>query len=168
MRSGLIPGVNVDRVDVAAGVKMAAQLGYGDPTAQMVAEFALMRHRRGEEEGAERTWLSEYPRDLTSWKAILAHALASAVDRARRFGPWPDDTVVRFTEDAKAAMTRARPGDLSFPRNLRTPAGGADRTYTIQNTPDSMHDVILVENGERWGIYWLIAADVTEAVADVQ
>lgn len=168
MRTDLVPGVNVDRVDVAAGMQMAARLGYDDTTAQMVVEFALMRHRRGEEEGAERLWLSEFPRDLTSWKAILAHALAVAVARARRFGPWPDGTAVRFTDDAKAAMTRAQPGDLSFPRNLRTPVGGADRVYTIENTQDSLHDVILVENGERWGIYWLVAADVEDVIADVQ
>lgn len=78
MRPGLIPGVNVDRVDVAAGMQMAARLGYNDATAQMVIEYALMRHRRGEEEGAERTWLWQFPNDLTSWKAILAHAVAAA------------------------------------------------------------------------------------------
>jgi hypothetical protein len=78
MRPGLVPGTNVDRVDVAAGLKKAAELGYDDPMAQMVAEYALMRHRRGEEDGAERTWLSEYPHDLTSWKAILASAVTAA------------------------------------------------------------------------------------------
>lgn len=168
MRNELIPGVNVDRVDVYAGMQMATRLGYGDATAQMVVEFALMRHRRGEEEGAERTWLSEFPRDLTSWKAILAHALASAVARAQKFGPWADGTAVRFTDEAKAAMTRARPGDLSFPRNLRTPVGGADKIYTIQNTADSLHDVILVENGARWGMFWLIPADVEEVATDAE
>ncbi len=78
MRNGLIPGVNVDRVNVAAGMAMAVTLGYDDAYAQMVTEYALMRHRRGEEQGAQRTWLSEYPRDLTSWEVILAYAIASA------------------------------------------------------------------------------------------
>ncbi len=73
----LVPGVNVDAVNVTAGLRMAAQLGYGDPTAQMVAQYALQRHQRGEEAGAQATWLHEYPRDLTSWYAILAHAVAT-------------------------------------------------------------------------------------------
>lgn len=81
MRPGLIPDVNVDRVDVEAGLRKAAELGYDDPVARMVAEYALMRHRRGEEEGAERSWLAQFPRDLTSWKVILASAVAEA-DRA--------------------------------------------------------------------------------------
>ena len=78
MRHDLIPGVNVDRVDVAAGCRTAAQLGYGDLQAQMIVEYALMRHRRGEEDGAEHTWLAQFPRDLTSWRAILAHAVAES------------------------------------------------------------------------------------------
>lgn len=78
MRPGLVPGVNVDRVNVAAGMRRAAEVGYSDATAQMVAEYALRRHARGEEDGAERTWLRQYPRDLTSWRIALAHALAEA------------------------------------------------------------------------------------------
>lgn len=76
MRPELIPGRNVDLVDVPAGLKMAASLGYDDWQAQMVVEQALMRWRRGEEESGEKLWISEYPRDLTSWKAVLAAALA--------------------------------------------------------------------------------------------
>lgn len=79
MRPGLVPGVHLDRVDLAAGLHMADRLGYGAATAQMVVEYALMRHRRGEEAGAESTWLSHFPQDLTSWKAILAQAIAQAV-----------------------------------------------------------------------------------------
>ena len=80
--SPLTPGVNVDPVDVAAGVRAAATIGYDDGNAQMVAEHALLRHRRGEEESAQRLWLSEYPRDLTSWYVILAHACAQGVETA--------------------------------------------------------------------------------------
>lgn len=76
MRPGLIPGVNVDRVNVAAGLEMAARIGYDDPIAQMVAEYALMRHARGEEDGAEKSWMSQFSNDLTSWRMILAHAIA--------------------------------------------------------------------------------------------
>lgn len=78
MRPGLIPGYNIDRVDVSAGLRMAAQLGYTDNKAQMVIEYALVRHRRGEEGGAERTWVSYFPHDLTSWKTILAKAITAA------------------------------------------------------------------------------------------
>lgn len=69
----LIPGWNVDRLDIAAGLKMAARLGYGDPQTQFVAEYALMRRARGEEEGAQQTALSGGI-DLTSYFAILAAA----------------------------------------------------------------------------------------------
>lgn len=78
MRTGLIPGVNVDRVDIAAGLRQAAKLGYDDATAQMVATYALQRHQRGEEEGAQKTWVHQYPRDLTSWYVIVAAAVAAA------------------------------------------------------------------------------------------
>ncbi|MCW2785210.1 MAG: hypothetical protein JWP74_1727 [Marmoricola sp.] len=70
----LTPGVNVDSIDYEAGLRMAAHLGYDDPQAQTVATYALQRHARGEEDGAFQTWLSYYPRDLTSWYAVLACA----------------------------------------------------------------------------------------------
>lgn len=70
----LVPGVSVDIVDIEAGMAMAAQLGYTSPTDQMITHYALRRHARGEEDGAQRTWLSYHTRDLTSWYAILAAA----------------------------------------------------------------------------------------------
>lgn len=76
MRHGLVPGWNVDIVSVAAGMKQAAEFGYGSERDQMVVEYALMRHARGEEDGAERTALS-HGIDLTSWYAIRAAAIAS-------------------------------------------------------------------------------------------
>lgn len=74
----LQPGINADRVDIAAGLAEAARIGYGDDLAAMVVQYALQRWQRGEEDGAERTWLAEYPRDLTSWRRILAAAVAAA------------------------------------------------------------------------------------------
>jgi hypothetical protein len=68
---------DLDHVDVAAGVQLAVRFGYGSPEHRMVTEYALMRHARGEEEGAQRSALSGGI-DLTSWYAILAAALASA------------------------------------------------------------------------------------------
>jgi hypothetical protein len=73
----LVPGWNADKVDVAAGLAAAARFGYGQAEHQMVAEYALMRHRRGEEDGAEKSALGGGI-DLTSWRVILAHAMAAA------------------------------------------------------------------------------------------
>lgn len=72
------------------------------------------------------------------------------------FQHWPDGTHVRFTEDARKAMT---PGQGDYIKPLRTPVGGMHAVYTIDNTDDTVHDVILRENGERWGTYWLEAVD---------
>jgi hypothetical protein len=77
----LVPRVNVDVVDTGKGLREAAKIGYGGEQDQLVVWYALWRHQHGEEDGAERTWLSEYPRDLTSWKRILSAAL---VDGALR------------------------------------------------------------------------------------
>lgn len=68
----------------------------------------------------------------------------------RRLQVWPDGTRVRFTEKARAAMSRD-----SIRRPLPTPANGADAIYTIDNVPDPLSDVILRETGERWGHQWL-------------
>jgi hypothetical protein len=82
----LTPGVNLDHVDIDAGLREAAAAGFGDTTALMVTTYALQRHQRGEEAGAERTWLSYYPTDLTSWRRILAAAVASGGERSARGG----------------------------------------------------------------------------------
>jgi hypothetical protein len=79
----LAPGLNVDPVDYAAGLAMAARLGYDDAEAVMVTTYALQRHARGEEDGAERTWTGQYPRDFTSWRAILAAAVAEGTEALR-------------------------------------------------------------------------------------
>jgi hypothetical protein len=73
----LVPGYNVDRVDVAAGMARGVILNYRSPEHQMVIEYALMRHARGEEDGAERSALSGGI-NFTSWRVILAAAVASA------------------------------------------------------------------------------------------
>lgn len=73
----LKPGVNVDKVDIEAGLKQAAEFGYGDERAQMVAMYALRRHARGEEEGARYSAVHNGI-DLTSWNVILSAAIAAA------------------------------------------------------------------------------------------
>jgi hypothetical protein len=75
MRPGLVPGYNVDVVDIAKGISQAIAFGYDTPEYLMVAEYALRRHARGEEDGAERSALSGGI-DLTSWYAIRAAACA--------------------------------------------------------------------------------------------
>jgi hypothetical protein len=72
----LVPGYNVDIVNVAAGIDQAIQFEYDDLESLMVIEYALMRHARGEEDGAERTALSGGI-DLTTWRVILAAAIAT-------------------------------------------------------------------------------------------
>lgn len=78
MRHQHSPEESRDSLNLGAGLTFAANIGYNDSTAQIVTEYALTRHARGEEAGAEKTWLREYPHDLTSWKMILAHAMATA------------------------------------------------------------------------------------------
>lgn len=94
MRPGLIVGVNVDHLDIASGLREARACGYADAEAQMVAQYALQRWARGEEAGAQRTWLSYYPNDLTSFIRILAAAAAGAAKpraRYRLLGRWPNE-----------------------------------------------------------------------------
>lgn len=94
MRPGLIPGWNVDRVDISAGVREAAACGFGDPQGVMVATYALQRWARGEEDGAQRTWLAEYPHDLTAFTRIIAAACAAGAKwkpRYRLLGRWPNE-----------------------------------------------------------------------------
>ena len=82
----LVPGYNVDRVDLVASLALATAFGYGDPQSQMVATYALRRWSRGEETGADRTALSGGI-DLTSWRAILAAGCAAAAAAAGMTAP---------------------------------------------------------------------------------
>lgn len=69
---------------------------------------------------------------------------------------WPDGTQVRFTEEARKAMQK-RPG---ITKPLAAPGRGPDVVYTIDNSDDAQHDVVLRETGERYGTYWLTTADI--------
>ena len=79
-----VPGHNVDRVDVQAGVKECIAIGYTEAETVMVVEYALNRHARGEEEAAERTAIDKefHGVSFTSWRRILAAARASAEHKA--------------------------------------------------------------------------------------
>lgn len=89
MRPGLIPGHNVDRVDVAAGMRELAACGYEDPRTQMVIEYALRRWQRGEEAAAEKgaTDTSAHGISISCWKRVLASAVSVANQRSLEPSP---------------------------------------------------------------------------------
>ena len=82
MRASLTPGVNVDLIDVAAGMRELVACGY--PTSEIerhyVIQHALMRWARGEEESAQRGAIDKsfHGIDLTSWIRVLCAARAAA------------------------------------------------------------------------------------------
>ncbi len=83
MRHGLQPGHNVDRIDVAAGLRELELCGYKKsegPNTHFVIEYALTRWSKGEEEAAQRGAIdrSFHGIDLTSWIRVLAASRASA------------------------------------------------------------------------------------------
>lgn len=73
----LTPGVNVDPVSLTAGLQMAQALGYvGDERDRMVVVYALQRWARGEEDGAQRTWMDHFGRsEYVSWLRVISHAI---------------------------------------------------------------------------------------------
>jgi hypothetical protein len=76
-------GVNKDHVDIEAGAAVARELGYTTTKDMMVIVYALQRWQRGEEAGAEATWLRYFPRDLTSWYRIIAAAVETGTEKNR-------------------------------------------------------------------------------------
>ena len=75
-----IPGHNVDRIDVAAGLRELKTCGYEEPETVMVIEYALMRWARGEEAAAQRGAIdrSFHGINLTCWIRVLAAAMTGA------------------------------------------------------------------------------------------
>jgi hypothetical protein len=74
----LEPGVNVDKVNIARGMKVARDLGYcTTPNESMVVEYALQRWQRGEEDGAEASWMSEFGKSsYGDFRVVLAAAVS--------------------------------------------------------------------------------------------
>lgn len=72
------PGVNVDRIDVAAGLRQLVACGYPETMTEthMVIQYALIRWSKGEEEAAARGAIDKrfYGIDLTSWYMVVAAA----------------------------------------------------------------------------------------------
>jgi hypothetical protein len=77
MRTGLVAGHNVDRIDVAAGLRELIACGYDDSmeTREVIA-YALQRWARGEEEAAQRGAIDKgfHGISLTCWYRVLAAA----------------------------------------------------------------------------------------------
>jgi len=74
----LIPGYNVDALDIPVGMRELAAYGYDDPHTVMVIEYALARWARGEEEQAQRGAIDQsfHGVSLTCWIRVLAAARA--------------------------------------------------------------------------------------------
>lgn len=81
MRQGLEAGVNVDRLNIGAGLLELAACGYRENSTRVVIQYALMRWARGEEEQAQRGAIDKHFHgiDLGSWVRVLAAAMANAV-----------------------------------------------------------------------------------------
>lgn len=85
MRTGLVPGHNVDRINVGAGLRELAACGYSEPETSFVIQHALMRWARGEEEQAQRGAIdsSFHGISLTCWYRVLAAAKVGAEQEPR-------------------------------------------------------------------------------------
>lgn len=82
MRTGLIVGYNVDRLDIDAGMRELSECGWPDSLensrTRMVIQYCLQRWARGEEEAAQRgaVDIDFHGITLTCWYRVLAAAKA--------------------------------------------------------------------------------------------
>jgi hypothetical protein len=80
MRTEMIPGVNVDRLDIDAGMRMACDLAYNDEREQMLIHYGLLRWAKGEEEQADKLvteGIGGIKVTFLNWRMILAAARAA-------------------------------------------------------------------------------------------
>lgn len=75
--------------------------------------------------------------------------------RDPRYQTFPDGTAVVFNQHARQAMHPSS----AIQHPLEAPAAGADAVYTVTNTDDSFHDIILNETQQRYGVAWLEPAE---------
>lgn len=73
-----VPGYNVDALDIEAGMRRAAALGWDDAMSQMAVHYALQRWARGEEQGAINTARVDGGVPYESFLMIVAAARAAA------------------------------------------------------------------------------------------
>jgi len=82
---GRVPGFNVDKLDVDAGMRELVACGYPETEARRhaVVWYALRRWERGEEEAAQRGAIDQsfHGIPLTCWLRVLAAAMAAAPTR---------------------------------------------------------------------------------------
>lgn len=83
------PGHNVDPIDVDAGLRLLQKFGYDDPKTVMVIQYALQRWASGEEAAAEKGAIDQkfHGVDYTTWRAVLAAAVASGTEKLRTDHP---------------------------------------------------------------------------------
>ncbi len=106
MRQGLIPGHNVDKVDVAAGLRELAACGYHEAETVMVIDYALNRWKRGEEEAAQRGAIDRdfHGISLICWLRVLAASQVFAMAQVTT-------TVLKRDYQKVATMRSERKGD---------------------------------------------------------
>lgn len=74
----LQPGVNVDPVDIAAGLAKLHELGYVGTLCDMEADYALRRWARGEEGLADHSMAHSLSGiSYTDWRVILSAAVTT-------------------------------------------------------------------------------------------
>jgi len=83
MRHGLVPGHNVDQLDIRAGLEELKLCGYTELETVQVIQYAMLRWRRGEEEAAERGAINTefHGISMTCWRRVLAAAMAAVADK---------------------------------------------------------------------------------------
>jgi hypothetical protein len=80
--AGLVPGSNVDRIDVDAGMRELSACGWpndgNNVETRVVIDYALRRWARGEEEAALRGAIDKSFHGIppTCWVRVLAAAMA--------------------------------------------------------------------------------------------
>lgn len=76
----LIPGYNIDQLDIASGMRELVACGYPatETERHLVIEYALQRWTRGEEVQAQLAAIDQsfYGIHLTCWLRVLAAAMA--------------------------------------------------------------------------------------------
>lgn len=77
-RTQLIPGHNVDIIDVEVGLRELDVCGYHEVETRSVVNYALQRWARGEEEAAQRAAIDQsfHGINLTCWVRVLAASCA--------------------------------------------------------------------------------------------
>lgn len=109
------PGVNVDPVDVAAGMAMLEQTGHASRLTQMVIEHSLQLWARGEEHTAEKKAIDKSFNgiDMTSWRMVLAAAVAAGQKKLEGQDVEPAQRPGDHDLDPKAEATGQSTDDIA-------------------------------------------------------